>query len=237
MLVGRCHRRHGDLRAQRDAGRAVSDSAASSPTSYARRHAVRGLVVDQLVDVGDPVTTVDRCSSSDSATLRTTSRTASRVLRPRGDPIDAAGSLVVLRHGRRRGHGRPLRTRDVRPAAAQLATVQRADTLYVQAEYTLTPKEYARVATTPPSRSCCRTSARSRPRVRGPGRDGRGSAQAVLTLTGASLKDGAENGLVSAGTPVTAELHLDNDGVVTRTAASSRPTWEDSSADDSTTGP
>ena len=31
-------------------------------------------------------------------------------------------------------------------SATQLATVQRADTLYVQAEYTLTPKEYARVA-------------------------------------------------------------------------------------------
>ena len=60
--------------------------------------------------------------------------------------IDAEGRLVVLATG----DGVVTEIASERgtfvQSATQLATVQRADTLYVQAEYTLTPKEYARVA-------------------------------------------------------------------------------------------
>ena len=41
-----------------------------------------------------------------------------------------------------------------------------------------------------------------------------GNAEAVITVASKELKLGAENGLIATGTPVSAELHLRNDGVV-----------------------
>jgi hypothetical protein len=45
-------------------------------------------------------------------------------------------------------------------------------------------------------------------------------AQATITVASDQLVAGDANGLVAAGTPVTAELHLRNDGVVTTVADS-----------------
>ena len=202
-------------------GVAVSDSAQILAKTYGVGTPYSGLVVDQLVDVGDPVTTGQQLFVIDSATLQYDVENGFARPATEATQIDAAGRLVVLATG----DGVITEVLSERgtfvQSAAQLATVQRANTLYVQAEYTLTPNEYARVAddatatvVLPNQRAI--TAHVSEVQVETVA----GSAQAVLTLTGASLKDGAENGLVSAGTPVTAELQLDNDGVVTRTAAS-----------------
>jgi len=202
-------------------GVAVSDSAQILAKSYGVGTPYSGLVVDQLVDVGDTVTTGQQLFVIDSATLQYDVKNGFARTSTEATQIDAEGRLVVLATG----DGVVTEIASERgtfvQSATQLATVQRADTLYVQAEYTLTPKEYARVAddatatvVLPNQRTI--TLHVSEVKVETIA----GSAQAVLTLAGSALVDGAQNGLVSAGTPVTAELELDNDGVVTRTAAS-----------------
>ncbi|WP_315095474.1 HlyD family efflux transporter periplasmic adaptor subunit [uncultured Cellulomonas sp.] len=202
-------------------GVAVSDSAQILAKTYGVGTPYAGLVVDQLVDVGDDVSTGDPLFVIDSATLQYDVKNGFARTSTEATQIDADGRLVVLATG----DGVVTEIASERgtfvQSATQLATVQRADTLYVQAEYTLTPKEYARVAddatatvVLPNQRTV--TVHVSEVKVETVA----GAAQAVLILTGDSLEDGAQNGLVSAGTPVTAELQLDNDGVVTRTANS-----------------
>ncbi|WP_421741336.1 HlyD family efflux transporter periplasmic adaptor subunit [Cellulomonas sp.] len=201
-------------------GVAVSDSAQILAKSYGVGTPYAGLVVDQLVDVGDDVSTGDPLFVIDSATLQYDVENGFARTSTEATQIDADGRLVVLATG----DGVVTEIASERgtfvQSATQLATVQRADTLYVQAEYTLTPKEYARVADDAtvsvvlPNQSAITVHV-SEVKVETVA----GAAQAVLILSGDSLEDGAQNGLVSAGTPVTAELHLENDGLVTRTAA------------------
>ena len=202
-------------------GVAVSDSAQILAKSYGVGTPYSGLVVDQLVDVGDAVTAGEQLFVIDSATLQYDVKNGFARASTEATQIDAEGRLVVLATGDGVVTDIASERGTFVQSATQLATVQRADTLYVQAEYTLTPTEYARVSedatatvVLPNQRTI--TAHVSEVKVETVA----GSAQAVLTLTGSSLRDGAENGLVSAGTPVTAELHLDNDGVVTRAAAS-----------------
>jgi multidrug resistance efflux pump len=202
-------------------GVASSDSAQILAKSYGVGTPYSGLVVDQLVEVGDAVTTGDQLFVIDSATLQYDVANGFARAATEATQIDASGRLVVLATG----DGVVTEIASERgtfvQSATQLATVQRANTLYVQAEYTLTPKEYARVAENAtvhvvlPNQRVI-TAQVSDVQVETVS----GGAQAVLTLTGDALKDGSENGLVAAGTPVTAELQLENDGVVTRTAAS-----------------
>ena len=49
-----------------------------------------------------------------------------------------------------------------------------------------------------------------------------GQAQAVVRVTSDELRDGSDNGLVSAGTPVVAQISLANEGVVTTLAGKVR---------------
>ncbi|NKY39994.1 HlyD family efflux transporter periplasmic adaptor subunit [Cellulomonas septica] len=201
-------------------GVAQSDSAQILARTYSVGTPYSGLVVDQKVDVGDTVKTGDPLFVIDSATLQYDIRNGFARQATEATQIDPDGKLVILATG----DGTVTKVGSERgtfvQSAAELATVQRAGTLYVQAEYTLSAKEYARVpdgaAVTivlPDQREIDATVERNAVETVG------GQAQAVFTITGDDLVEGRD-GLVSAGTPVTAELHLTNDGVVTRTADS-----------------
>jgi len=202
-------------------GVAASDSAQILAKEYTVGTPYAGLVVDQMVDVGDAVVTGQPLFVLDSATLQYDVKNGFAKPATEATQIDDQGRLVVLATG----DGTVTKIGSERgtfvQSATELATVQKANTLYVQAEYTLTAKEYARVADDAPvtvvlpnQRSIVAHVDKVKVETVA------GEAQAVMTLTGDALTDGAQNGLVSAGTPVTAELHLQNDGVVTRTAAS-----------------
>ncbi|GEK19849.1 HlyD family efflux transporter periplasmic adaptor subunit [Cellulomonas xylanilytica] len=200
-------------------GVAASDSAQILAKTYEVGTPYAGLVVDQMVDVGDPVTKGEPLFVIESASLQYDITNGFAKPATEATQVDDQGRLVVLAAGD--GTVTTItseRGTFVQPAT-NLATVQRADTLYVQAEYTLTANEYARVSEDAtavvelPNHSTIRAFV-SEVKVETVA----GEAQAVVTLTGDALDDGAQNGLVSAGTPVTAELQLRNDGVVTRTA-------------------
>jgi len=202
-------------------GVAASDSAQILARTYDVGTPYAGLVVDQMVDVGDSVTKGQPLFVVDSSSLQYDLKNGFAKPATEATQVDDQGRLVLLATG----DGTVTEISSERgtfvQSATQLATVQRADTLYVQAEYTLTPNEYARVAdnaTATVELPNHRTISAHVSKVKV--ETVSGEAQAVMTLKGAALKDGAQNGLVSAGTPVTAELQLRNNGVVTRTAES-----------------
>jgi multidrug resistance efflux pump len=200
-------------------GFAASDSAQIVAKTYDVGTPYAGLVVDQLVDAGDAVEKGQPLFVIDSTSLQYDIDNGFAKPATEATRVDKHDRLVLLATD----DGTVTKVDSERgtfvQSATELAVVQRADTLYVQAEFTLTPNEYARVADDaeatvelPNHRTISATVDRVDVETVA------GEAQAVVTLTGDALKDGAQNGLVSPGTPVNAKLHLRNDSVVTRAA-------------------
>jgi multidrug resistance efflux pump len=182
-------------------------------TSYA------GLVVEQPVAVGDTVTAGEPLVVIDSAALR--QDVAAGLVDPdtSAASIDASGLLTVTATGD--GVVADLRTTTGTfvQAGAVLATVQRAGTLHVTAQYRLTPAQYARLE----ERAAVTVALPDGTRIEGvvsgvAVQSSGGVAQAVVTVGSDGLVLGAADGLVAPGTPVTAQLHLRRDGVVSALA-------------------
>lgn len=199
-------------------GRAVSDSAQILAKTYEVGTPYSGLVIDQHVEVGDTVKAGQPLFTIDSATLEYDRKTY-HVDTTEGTKVDAKGHLVVLASGDGTVTKIDAERGTFVPGSADLATVERASTLYVQAEYTLSAKEYARVA--PHARVTVElpnhhtlTGHVARIDVRTAG----GKAAAIMTVAVPGLTDGAQDGVVSSGAPVTATLALDNAGPVTTVA-------------------
>ncbi|MCC2314336.1 HlyD family efflux transporter periplasmic adaptor subunit [Cellulomonas xiejunii] len=229
-------------------GRATSDSAQILAESYAVGSPYAGLVADHLVDVGDVVKEGDPMFVIDSSGLTydlanglvggaAPGYARAAPTRPRPDAARGAGArppgppppppppgrLVLLASGDGRITQLAAKRGTFVPSAQTLATVQRDGTLYVQGEYTLTAKEYARlpdgadVTITLPNDDVL---AGKVDRVEVTTTDGQ--AQAVVRVASDELVPGADNGLVSAGTPVVVQIALTNDGVVTTLAGKVR---------------
>ncbi|MBO3095623.1 HlyD family efflux transporter periplasmic adaptor subunit [Cellulomonas dongxiuzhuiae] len=204
-------------------GRATSDSAQILAETYAVGTPYAGLVADQLVDVGDVVAEGDPLFVIDSASLTYDLTNGLVSDPPEFTQLDENGRLVVLASGA----GRLTQVAAARgtfvPPASTLATVQREGMLHVQAEYTLTAKEYARL----PGGADVTIMLPNEATLEGHVEQVDvttvdGQAQAVVRIASDTLVDGAANGLVSAGTPVVTQIKLTNDGVVTTVAESLR---------------
>ena len=198
-------------------GVAASDSAQIVAKTYDVGTPYAGLVVDQLVDAGDRVKKGDPLFVIDSASLQFDMKNGLAKPATEATRVDDHDRLVLLATEAGTVTKVDAERGTFVQSATELAVVQRAKSLYVQAEYTLTANEYARVAedahaTVELPNHQTITAKVDKVNVETVA----GQAQAVVTLTGPALKDGAQNGLVSAGTPVTAKLELRNDGLVTR---------------------
>ncbi|MDM7829823.1 HlyD family efflux transporter periplasmic adaptor subunit [Cellulomonas edaphi] len=194
-------------------GVATSDSAQILGKTYDVGTPYAGLVVNQAVEVGDEVRAGQTLFVIDSARLH---EPGAAKLTPETTHLDDEGRLVVTATGPGLVTAVTATQGTFVDPAADLATVQRQGTLYVQAEYTLSPKEYARVPDRAPVTVVLpnQTSVDGHvDRVQVETVDGK--AQAVVTVVSDGLVQGDQAGLVSAGTPVVARLHLRNDGVVT----------------------
>ncbi|MEN0129120.1 MAG: HlyD family efflux transporter periplasmic adaptor subunit [Brevundimonas sp.] len=193
-------------------GIATSASAQILGKSYNVGTPYAGLVVRQGVEVGDTVRKGQTLFVIDAASLHADNAPGV----PETTHLDDEGRLVVTASGPGVVTALTATEGTFVQAAADLATVQRSGTLYVQAEYTLSAKEYARV---PDAAAVTITLPNQRAlaghvdRVQVETVDGK--AQAVLTVVSDGLVQGDQDGLVSAGTPVVATLHLRNDGIVT----------------------
>lgn len=199
----------------------ASSAGQVSAESYTVGTPYSGVVVEQLVEVGSAVSTGDPLFLIDSVNLQRD--VAQGAVPPRivASDVDGNGYLVV----RATGDGTVTAVEGevgsfVRDAT-EVATVQRAGSVYVEAEFVLTPQEYARIEEQP------------RATVVLPGRreitgevsemtveDQDGQARVVISIRSDELVVAeAEDRLVAVGTPVVARLHLNNDGVVSDIAA------------------
>jgi len=100
------------------------------------------------------------------------------------------------------------------PANSTIATVQEAGTMYVEADFLLSAKDYSRIPSgatvdvvLPNNQEITATVARLQVRTEN------GEARTLIRAHSDELANGT--GLFAVGTPVQATLHLSNDGVVT----------------------
>ncbi len=196
-------------------GRATSTSAQVLGRDLNVGTPYAGLVLSRTAEVGDEVHVGDPLFVIDSATLTYDLANESRRNTPESTTVDANDHLVVeAEDGRVTAVAAEPGT--FVQAGTQLATIQRSNSLYVQAQFTLSPKEYARVGEHAavdlvlPDRSTL-TGVVDEMRVTTVD----GVAQAVVTVSSPELVDGGRGGLLASGTPVVAQLDLRNDGWVT----------------------
>lgn len=171
-----------------------------------------GLVLDRRADVGTAVHKGDVLFVVDSATLALARSTGSRV--PASTRLDGQGHLEVQATTDGTLTAVKAEPGTYVQAGDQLGTLERANTLYVEAQFTLSAKEYARVSDKAPVQVLLpdgTTITGTADHIRVTTVDGK--AQAVVTVTSPQL---AEHGLVTAGAPVVVDLSLRNDGWVTR---------------------
>jgi multidrug resistance efflux pump len=207
------------LHLNKEKGLAASSSGSITSESYSVGTPYAGLVVEQLVEDDDTVAAGDKLFVIDSAALRNElslglppSSTTASVVNPDGTLVVTAASDGVVTDV-------DAQVGTFVQGSEILATVDRANTLEVEAEFTLSPTEYARVEDNAPVTIVLpnqKTLAGTVDSMDVKTNDG--SAEAVVTVVSKQLVLGAENGLVASGTPVSAELHLRNDGVVSTVA-------------------
>lgn len=204
-------------------GRAASSSAQIAARTYQVGSPYAGLVVDQLVEPGDVVAEGDPLFVVDSASLRRDLENGFAPSVTTASDVDAEGRLVVKATGPGTVVDLVAERGTFVEAVGGLAVVEKADSLYVQAEYTLSAKDYARIEDDAAVTIVLPNQQRLAGHVTEVAVETVASrAQAVVTVSSDALVKGDANGLVAAGTPVSVELSLRNDGVVTRVAESVR---------------
>jgi multidrug resistance efflux pump len=193
-------------------GRSASLAAENYPvgTDYS------GTVSAQLVQVGDEVQVGQPMFELQSATL--VRDIAQGLVDPTKVPyqIKDGSTMVVTATDQGRVEGVSYSVGSFVPANSELATVQRAGSLYVEAEFVLTAPDYARLPPNAridvllPNNETVRAQA-GRVRVS----TENGEARTVVQAFSPELGDATSDGLFAVGSPVQATLHLRNDGVVT----------------------
>lgn len=202
-------------------GRATSSSAQIAAETYAVGSPYAGVVVDRLVEVGDTVETGDALFVIDSAALRQDVSTGLVPVATTVSDIDDEGRLVLRAAGPGTVRALTAEKGTFVQGASEVATVEKAGTLFVQAEYTLSPTEYARID----DQAVVRIVLPNQQSFVGHVKQidvhtVAAQAQTVIIVESDELLANDANGLVAAGTPVTAELELRNDSVVTSVADS-----------------
>lgn len=195
-------------------GEAKSTSASIAAEEYAVGTDYGGTVTAQHVKLGDHVKKGEKLFEVQSlALLQDLKRnpvklsTASYSVRKDGTMIfksTVSGTVATM----------TAKLGDFVQSGSDLATIYKAHTLSVVSDYTLTPRDYQRIEQNgrvdlvlPNQTSLVGHVQQVSVRTTG------GQAQAEIKVTSDQLVQGAYNGLVTPGTPVTAELHLRQDGL------------------------
>jgi len=203
----------------KEKGLATSSSGSITSESYDVGTPYAGLVVEQLVEDDAVVVAGDSLFVIDSAALRNEVSLGLEPSATSASVVDAEGRLVVTAASDGIVTDVDAQVGTFVQGSAILAKIDRANTLEVEAEFTLSPTEYARVEDDAlvtivlPNQKTLSGTVESMDVE-----TNEGSAEAVVTVVSTELVLGAENGLVASGTPVSAKLHLRNDGVVSTVA-------------------
>ncbi|GAA4555843.1 hypothetical protein [Pseudonocardia xishanensis] len=197
-------------------GRVDGTSASLAAENYPVGTDYSGTVTAQLVRIGDDVRVGQPMFELQSATL--VRDLAQGLIDPARVPytIKDGNTMVITATDQGRVEGVSYAVGSFVPANSELATVQRAGSLYVEAEFVLTAPDYARLPPNAtidvllPNNDTVRAQA-GRVRVS----TENGEARTVVQAFSPELGDATSDGLFAVGSPVQATLHLRNDGVVT----------------------
>ena len=116
-----------------------------SAESYTVGTSYSGVVVEQSVEVGSAVRTGDPLFLIDSVNLQRDIAQGAVPPRIVASDVDADGYLVVRATGDGTVTTIEAEVGSFVRDATEVATVQRAGSVYVEAEFVLTPQEYARI--------------------------------------------------------------------------------------------
>ncbi|MCF7549244.1 hypothetical protein [Pseudonocardia sp. WMMC193] len=197
-------------------GEVESASASLAAESYPVGTDYSGTLSAQLVQVGDEVQVGQPLFELQSATLARD--LAQGLVDPAKVPyqIKDGSTMVLTATDQGRVEGISFAVGSFVTANSELATVQGAGSLYVDAEFVLTAPDYARLPPNAtidvllPNNETVRAQA-GRIQVR----TENGEARTVVQAFSPELGDATADGLFAVGSPVQATLHLRNDGVVT----------------------
>jgi multidrug resistance efflux pump len=201
--------------------RVESSSARIAAESYTVGTPYAGVVVERMVEVDTVVAEGDPMFLIDSANLRRD--LAQEVVPPRTieDDVDPSGYLVVRASGAGTVTALEGEVGTFVQESTEMATVQREGSAYVEAAFVLTTQQYARIGENPratvvlPDQETI-TGDVAEFTVE----DQDGQSRMVVAIESPEIVAAeAGNRLVSAGAPVEAELHLENDGLVSDLAA------------------
>lgn len=204
----------------KEKGLATSTSASITSESYTVASPYAGLVTEQFVQDGDTVAAGDPLFIIDSQALRNELALDMEPSSTTASVINKDGTLVITAAAAGSVTDISAQTGTYTQGAAPLAEIDKAGTLKVEADFTLSPTEYARVEDGAAVTIVLPNQKTLSGKVETVDVETKnGQAEAVITVVSDQLTLGSENGLVAAGTPITAELHLRNDGVVSSIAA------------------
>jgi len=201
--------------------RVASSSAQVTAEYYTVGTPYAGVVVEQLVEVDAPVAEGDPMFLVESANLRRD--LAQEIVPPRtvAEDVDPDGYLIVRATGPGTVTALEGEVGTFVQESTEMAIVQREGSVYVEAEYVLTPQQYARIG----ARAQATVVLPDQQRITGDVTDltveeEDGQSRVIVVIRSPELVAAeAEDRLVSAGAPVETELELENDGVVSDVSA------------------
>ncbi|NRD26572.1 efflux RND transporter periplasmic adaptor subunit [Frigoribacterium sp. VKM Ac-2836] len=193
----------------------ISTSAAIASQDFSVGTDYSGTVTSTDAEVGDRVSKGDVLFSLQSPSLQ--KDLADDVVVPDTDAYTVADDGTITFMATVDG---TLSQLDVREggflgSGTTVATIEKADTLFVDADFTLTPRDYERIQDGAivdvmlPNQQVVEGSVDL---VSVETKDG--AAAATVRVVSDGLSEGAYNGLVASGTPVEATMHLRDDGIL-----------------------
>lgn len=195
----------------------ASSSATIAAEAYDVGTPYGGVVIDQLVEVGDAVDEGEALFLVESANLRRDLAQAIVPQRAVAEDVDPDGYLIVRATGAGTVSTVDAETGTFVQESSVLATVQRAGSVYIEAKYLLTPQQYTRIGDQATARVVLPNQAVLTAAVAELVVEQQDSRSlVVVTLRSPELVSAeASDRLVAVGAPVEATLELENDGPVT----------------------
>jgi multidrug resistance efflux pump len=201
--------------------RVESSTARIAAESYTVSTPYSGVVVERIVEVDAVVAEGEPMFLIDSANLQRDLAQQATPPRMIADDVDPSGYLIVRASSAGTVTALEGEVGTFVQDSTEMATVQREGSTYVEAAFVLTTQQYARIGENPRATVVLP----DQQKITGDVaeftvEDQDGESRMIVTIESPELVAAeAGNRLVSAGAPVEAELHLENDGVVSDLAA------------------
>lgn len=196
-------------------GSAQSTSATIAARQYTVGTDYSGTILRSFVAVGDTVTKGEKLFTVQSLSVVQGGKSVPLPYSANGYSVDTSGVMTFRALVGGTVSAVPQKDGSFVQAGSGLATIDRSDSLYVTAQFALSPRDYERVAQgssvsiTLPNQTA--VSGRVKSLSVETTND---TAMTTVTVSSAYLVPGSANGLVIPGTPVTTSVHLRQDGVL-----------------------